>query len=75
MEILASGQCTMTDVAQRLAVSTRTLQRRLQEEKTSFQQELSNLRAELANQYLVNTHYSSAEIAFLLGYNDASSFF
>ncbi len=75
MEILASGQCTMADVAQRLAVSNRTLQRRLQEEKTSFQQELSNLRAELANQYLVNTHYSSAEIAFLLGYNDASSFF
>jgi AraC-like DNA-binding protein len=75
MEILASGECTMANVAQRLAVSTRTLQRRLQEEKTSFQQELSNLRAELANQYLVNTHYSSAEIAFLLGYNDTSSFF
>jgi AraC-like DNA-binding protein len=75
MEILASGQCTMGDVAQRLAVSTRTLQRRLQQEKTSFQQELNHLRAELANQYLVNTHYSSAEIAFLLGYNDASSFF
>jgi AraC-like DNA-binding protein len=75
MEILASGQCTMGDVAQRLAVSTRTLQRRLQQEETSFQQELNHLRAELANQYLVNTHYSSAEIAFLLGYNDASSFF
>jgi AraC-like DNA-binding protein len=75
MEILASGQCTMADVAQRLAVSTRTLQRRLQAEETSFQQELSNLRAELANQYLANTHYSSAEIAFLLGYNDVSSFF
>jgi AraC-like DNA-binding protein len=75
MEILASGQCTMGDVAQRLAVSTRTLQRRLQQEETSFQQELNHLRAKLANQYLVNTHYSSAEIAFLLGYNDASSFF
>lgn len=75
MEILASGQCTMGDVAQRLAISTRTLQRRLQQEETSFQQELNHLRAELANQYLVKTHYSSAEIAFLLGYNDASSFF
>jgi AraC-like DNA-binding protein len=75
MEILASGQCTMADVAQRLAISTRTLQRRLQQEETSFQQELNHLRAELANKYLVNTHYSSAEIAFLLGYNDASSFF
>ncbi|MEO1210845.1 MAG: AraC family transcriptional regulator ligand-binding domain-containing protein [Cyanobacteria bacterium J06638_20] len=75
MEILASGQCSMADVAQRLAVSTRTLQRRLQAEETSFQQELSSLREELANHYLHNTHYSSAEISFLLGYSDPSSFF
>lgn len=75
IEILASGECTMTDVADRLAVSTRTLQRRLQAEETSFQQELSNLRAELANHYLRNTPYSSAEISFLLGYSDPSSFF
>ncbi len=75
MEILASGQCTMSNVAQRLAVSSRTLQRRLNKEETSFQQELSALRAKLANHYLVNSHYSSTEIAFLLGYNDASSFF
>lgn len=69
MEILASGHCSMADVAQRLAVSTRTLQRRLQAEETNFEQELSHLRADLANQYLINTHYSSTEIAFLLGYN------
>ncbi|HEY9846615.1 MAG TPA: AraC family transcriptional regulator ligand-binding domain-containing protein [Candidatus Caenarcaniphilales bacterium] len=75
MEILASGQCSVADVAQHLAVSTRTLQRRLRNEGTSFQQELSDLRAELANHYLVNTLYSSAEISFLLGYNDPSSFF
>ncbi|NJL01971.1 MAG: AraC family transcriptional regulator [Spirulinaceae cyanobacterium SM2_1_0] len=75
MEVLASGQCSMADVAQRLNISTRTLQRRLREEETSFQQELSALRAELANHYLVNTPYSSAEISFLLGYNDPSSFF
>ena len=75
VEILASGQCSMSDVAKRLAVSPRTLQRRLQEEDTSFKQELSNLRAELANHYLVNTPYSSAEISFLLGYSEPSSFF
>ncbi|MEM9216408.1 MAG: AraC family transcriptional regulator ligand-binding domain-containing protein [Cyanobacteria bacterium P01_F01_bin.150] len=75
MEILASGQCSRADVAQRLAVSPRTLQRRLQEEGTSFQQELSDLRSELANHYLANTPYSSAEISFLLGYSDPSSFF
>ncbi len=75
MEILASGQVSMADVAKRLAISSRTLQRRLQEENTSFKQELSNLRSELANHYLVNTPYSSAEISFLLGYSEPSSFF
>ena len=74
-EILASGQCSMADVAKRLAVSPRTLQRKLKSENSSFQQELSNLRAELANHYLVTTTYSSSEISFLLGYSDPSSFF
>ncbi|MEO0828793.1 MAG: AraC family transcriptional regulator ligand-binding domain-containing protein [Cyanobacteria bacterium J06635_1] len=74
-EILASGQCSIADVAQRLAISPRTLQRRLREENTSFQQELNSLREELANHCLANTRYSSAEIAFLLGYNNPSSFF
>jgi AraC-like DNA-binding protein len=75
IEILASGQYTMADVAQRLAVSHRTLQRRLHEEGTNFQQELNGLREQLARHYLVNTSYSSAEIAFLLGYDDPNSFF
>lgn len=75
MEILASGQCSIVETAQKLAVSPRTLQRRLQQEGTSFQKELSHLRAELANHYLINTPYSSAEISFLLGYSDPSSFF
>ena len=64
----------MTDVARRLAVSTRTLQRRLSEEGTSFQQELNGLRADLARHYLTNSRYSSAEISFLLGYSDPNSF-
>ena len=35
---------------------------------------LLQAREELARHYLVNTRYSSAEIAFLLGYNDPNSF-
>ena len=65
----------MADIADRLAVSTRTLQRRLGDEGTSFQQELSALREELARHYLTNTACSSAEISFLLGYADPSSFY
>jgi AraC-like DNA-binding protein len=75
IEILASGQYSMADVASRLAVSTRTLQRRLREENTSFQKELDGLREELAHHYLSRSDYSSGQIAFLLGYQDPNSFF
>jgi len=75
MEILASGHYSMADVATRLAVSPRTLQRRLRQEDTSFQKELDSLREELARNYLAKSDYSSGQIAFLLGYEDPNSFF
>ena len=74
MEALASGQYSMADVADQLAVSTRTLQRRLQSEDTNFQNVLNGLREDLARHYLSKTQYSSAEISFLLGYDDPNSF-
>lgn len=75
MEIMASGHYSMADVASRLAVSTRTLQRRLSEENTTFQKEIDSLREELARTYLAKSDYSSGQIAFLLGYEDPNSFF
>lgn len=75
IEILASGQYSMDDVASRLAISSRTLQRRLHEENTNFQKELDNLREELARHYLSSSDYSSGQIAFLLGYEEPNSFF
>lgn len=75
MEILASGKYSMADVASRLAMSPRTLQRRLKAEDTTFQQELDTLREELARNYLSKSDYTSGQIAFLLGYEDPNSFF
>ncbi len=75
IEILASGEYSMADVASRLAVSTRTLQRRLKEEGTTFQAELDGLREELARTYLSRSDYTSGQIAFLLGYEDPNSFY
>lgn len=75
IEILASGQTSMGDVASRLAVSSRTLQRRLQAEGTSFQKVLDDLREELARHYLTTSDYSSGQIAFLLGFEEANSFY
>ncbi|MEM6430363.1 MAG: AraC family transcriptional regulator ligand-binding domain-containing protein [Deinococcota bacterium] len=75
MEIMASGQYKVGDVASRLAVSPRTLQRHLQNEGSSFQHVLDSLREELARHYLATSEYSSGQIAFLLGYEDPNSFF
>ena len=75
LEIIPSGQYSMTHVAAALAISSRTLQRRLQDEGTTFQKVLDELREELARHYLSATNYSSAEISFLLGYEEPNSFF
>lgn len=75
IEIMASGQTSMDDVASRLAVSSRTLQRHLQAEGTSFQKVLDDLREELARHYLTTSDYSSGQIAFLLGYEEPNSFY
>lgn len=74
-ETIASGEISMQNVAAQLAMSPRTMQRRLKEEDTNFQQELAEVRKDLATHYLNRTDYSSAEIAFLLGYDDPNSFF
>lgn len=75
LEMLASGHYSVTYVASKLAMSNRTLQRRLREEGTTFQQVLDELREELARHYLATTDYTSAEISFLLGYEEPNSFF
>jgi len=74
MEIIASGQYSVDDVASRLAVSRRTLQRHLSNEGTTFQEILDGLREKLARHYLSKSEYSSAQVAFLLGYEDPNSF-
>jgi len=75
LEALPAGQATMASVANKLAVSTRTLQRRLRSESTSFQQVLSTTREQLARHYLARSSLSCAEISFLLGFADPNSFF
>ena len=74
-EMLASGHYSMADVASKLAMSSRTLHRRLQAEDTTFQKVLDELREELARHYLSVSDYSSTEIAFLLGYEETNSFY
>ncbi len=75
LELLPTGQSSIEDVAHKLGVSKRTLQRRLQEESTSFKMELNQTREKLARYYLTNSSTSGGEISFLLGFDDPNSFF
>jgi AraC-like DNA-binding protein len=73
---LLAGQCPgVQDLARELHVSTRTLQRRLTDQGVSFQRLLGEARRELARHYLLHSSMELNETAYLLGYEDASSFF
>jgi AraC-like DNA-binding protein len=72
---LPDGEPRRDQVARELGLSERTLQRRLEEEQTSFHQVLDDARRELAQQYLGRLQLSLAEAAYLLGFAEESSFF
>lgn len=72
---LPGGEPRREDIAGGLALTDRTLQRRLQAENTSFQQLLDEARRELARKYLAEDRYSLGEVADLLGFVDQSNFF
>ncbi len=61
-------------IAQELRITPRTLQRKLSDAGLSFQQLLDQTRHELALDYLKQKKLGIAEIAFLLGYQEQSSF-
>ncbi len=61
-------------VAQRLNVSARTLQRRLQEVGTSYTKLVDEIRFKSARRLLVSPHTSITDVAAAVGYTDPSSF-
>lgn len=73
--LLAGQRPSIHDVARQLSLSSRTLQRRLTNTGVSFQQLLEEARRELARHYLSQSSLELNETAYLLGYEDANSFF
>ncbi len=71
---LPRGECSIENIARSLHVSRRTLQRRLHERDTNFQQLLQEIKAGLARKYLRDARLSIIQIALLLGYADHSTF-
>ncbi len=73
-EMLPAGQSLIEEAANHLAMSKRSLQRRLSDESSSYQEVLNTTRRELAHSYLSRSSTSLGEIAYLLGFQDGNSF-
>ena len=73
--LVAGRRPGIQDLARELHLSTRTLQRRLTEQGITFQRLLDEARRELARHYLLHSSLELNETAYLLGYEDATSFF
>lgn len=64
----------ISQVAERLHISERTLRRRLNAESTSFRATFDEIRDLLAREYLADTQLVVAEIAHLLDYSETVNF-
>ncbi len=73
-EQLPSGTPSQEDLASRLAMSSRTLQRRLTELGLTYREVLNKVRHELALEYLADKRHSVSDVAYLLGYTELSTF-
>jgi AraC-like DNA-binding protein len=61
-------------IASKLGMSTRTLQRKLGDESTTYQRVLDGVRLELSIEYLAMSRMPLADAATLLGFADLTSF-
>ena len=71
---LSSGNVNINSIGGKLAMSERTLRRRLAAEDTSFRDLLTQCRKELAEIYMTDKTMSLAQIAQSLNFGDQSSF-
>ena len=74
IKAIQNGEPTLEQVARTLALSPRTLHRRLAEKGLVFKVVLQEMRLQLARQYLKEKRLTLAEIALLLGYSEQSAF-
>ncbi|MFC4778264.1 AraC family transcriptional regulator [Paenibacillus sp. GCM10023252] len=65
---------SLKEAARAQHMSVRTLQVRLQQEQTTYQELLNQVRKELAFSYLVQPDYKIGEVAYLLHFSEPSAF-
>lgn len=73
-DLLPDGPPKKSVIARRLGISERTLHRRLAEEGETYQSLTTRARRQAAETLLADSRHSLAEVAFLTGFADQSSF-
>jgi AraC-like DNA-binding protein len=73
-ESMREGEPNLTQVAKKMAMGPRTLQRQLKEQGIEFKKLVADTRRRFALSYLGNRRNTLTEIAFLLGYSEVSAF-
>lgn len=73
-KLLPHGKAQRENVAKRLAMSPRTLARKLASEGTTYEEVIDELRRTLALQYINISSISLSQMAWLLGYEGSTSF-
>ena len=71
---LSSGVVTENSIADGLYMTPRNMHRRLQKDNTSFKLLLTEVRKDLALQYIQDRSKTLTEISFMLGFSEVSSF-
>ncbi|CAK2649586.1 AraC family transcriptional regulator [Vibrio crassostreae] len=74
LDLLPQGDSSIESVASFMALSKRTLQRKLATEGVSYQTVLQKVRQQLAEYYLNETELPLIEVSFLLGFQEPNSF-
>jgi len=73
-ETICGDRPAIAKVAKALGMSTRTMQRRLGELGTTYQDVLDDVRRQSARRLLTNTDLAIGEVAFVLGFEEVNSF-
>jgi AraC-like DNA-binding protein len=73
--VMDGGDSGIDAIAKRLGMSTRSLQRRLAEEQTGYNDLLAEVREEFAKRYLARGTLTASEVAYLIGFTEPPAFF
>ncbi len=74
IEALPSAEVEEQIIADKLGLSVRSLQRKLNEEHLTFSKMVAEIRQSLALHYIDESHLSLNEIGYLLGFSEQASF-